>query len=400
MKTRYLRVSEFAEIYSGGTPSTGNPDYWDGDVAWVTPKDLSAGTGVYIGHGERFITEQGLSRSSARLLPADTVILSSRAPVGYVAIAKSPLATNQGCKNLRCKNGVAHPLYVYYLLKNSTSVLESHATGSTYKELSSSRLKNITFPLPENIADQVVIASILSTYDRAIENNRRRIALLEKAAQLIYREWFVRFRFPGHEYVGKTDGLPETWKRVTAFEVMDVLSGGTPDTKNPHYWNGEIPFFTPKDVSAGTYVLFTEKHLSEEGLRNCNSRLYPKDTVFITARGTVGKLALAQTEMAMSQSCYALAVAKPMNQFFLYLALLNGVEQLRSRAFGSIFSAITRNTFRTIPFIVPERRTIGIFTDIVSPIFRHIEILSLEMRKLTEARDLLLPLLMNGRISV
>ena len=107
MKTRHLRVAEFAEIYSGGTPSTGNLDYWDGDVAWVTPKDLSARTGVYIGHGERFITEQGLSRSSARLLPADTVILSSRAPVGYVAIAKSPLATNQGCKNLRCKNGVA-----------------------------------------------------------------------------------------------------------------------------------------------------------------------------------------------------------------------------------------------------------------------------------------------------
>lgn len=320
MKTRHLRVAEFAEIYSGGTPSTGNPDYWDGDVAWVTPKDLSARTGVYIGHGERFISEQGLSRSSARLLPADTVILSSRAPVGYVALAKSPLATNQGCKNLRCKNGVAHPLYVYYLLKNSTSVLESHATGSTYKELSSSRLKNITFPLPENIADQIRIASILSAYDRSIDNNRRRIALLEKAVRLVYKEWFVNLRFPGHEHVGKANGLPETWRQVTAFEVMDVLSGGTPDTKNPHYWNGEIPFFTPKDVSAGAYVLFTEKHLSEEGLRNCNSKLYPKDTVLITARGTVGKLALAQTEMAMSQSCYALFAAEPMNQIFLYRA--------------------------------------------------------------------------------
>ena len=400
MKTRHLRVAEFAEIYSGGTPSTGNPDYWDGDVAWVTPKDLSARTGVYIGHGERFISEQGLSRSSARLLPADTVILSSRAPVGYVALAKSPLATNQGCKNLRCKNGVAHPLYVYYLLKNSTSVLESHATGSTYKELSSSRLKNITFPLPENIADQIRIASILSAYDQKIDNNRRRIALLEKAVRLVYKEWFVNFRFPGHEHVGKANGLPETWRQVTAFEVMDVLSGGTPDTKNPHYWNGEIPFFTPKDVSAGAYVLFTEKHLSEEGLRNCNSKLYPKDTVLITARGTVGKLALAQTEMAMSQSCYALFAVEPMNQIFLYLALLNGVEQLRSRAFGSVFSAITRNTFRAVPFVVPERKIIRMFTDIVSPIFRHVEILSLEMRKLAEARDLLLPRLMSGRIPV
>lgn len=151
MKTLRLRVSEFADVFAGGTPSTSNPNYWDGDVAWVTPKDLSAHAGVYIGQGDRCITEQGLRRSSACLLATDTVILSTRAPVGYVAIAKSPLATNQGCKNLQCKDGVAHPLYVYYLLKNSTSILESHATGSTYKELSASRLKNITFSLPETL---------------------------------------------------------------------------------------------------------------------------------------------------------------------------------------------------------------------------------------------------------
>ena len=398
--SRYLKVSDFAEVYSGGTPSTGDTEYWDGDVAWVTPKDLSTLTSVYIGHGSRSITEEGLRRSSAYLLPADTVILSSRAPVGYVAIAKSPLATNQGCKNLRCKEGVAHPLYVYYLLKNSTAVLESHATGSTYTELSASRLKNIAFPMPKSVSDQISISSILSAYDDLIENNHRRIGLLERAARLLYKEWFVRLRFPGHELVSISNGIPDGWTRSTAFDVMDILSGGTPDTMNPLYWNGAIPFFTPKDATAGAYVFSTEKHLSEEGLRNCNSRLYPKDTVFISARGTVGKIAMAQTDMAMSQSSYALVATEPLNQLFLYLQLLDAVELLRSRAVGSVFAAIIRNTFRSIPFIVPERRVIHLFTNLVSPMFRQIDILSHEIRMLTQARDLLLPRLMSGRIAV
>lgn len=252
----------------------------------------------------------------------------------------------------------------------------------------------------QDVGEQREVASILSAYDDLIENDRRRIQLLERAARLIYKEWFVRFHFPGHERVARVDGLPDAWKRAPAFDVMDILSGGTPDTKNPRLWNGGIPFFTPKDVSDGAYVLSTEKHLSEEGLRNCNSRLYPKDTVFISARGTVGKVALAQTDMAMSQSCYALFAKAPMNQLFLYLSVLDGVEQLRSRAVGSVFSAIVRNTFRSIPFVVPEGRVLRQFGELVSPMFRQIEILSHEAMKLAKARDLLLPRLMSGRTAV
>ena len=377
-------------------------DYTEHGVPVVMPKDIRAGR-IDESTVAR-VSEQKATELARHYLKPGSIVFPRRGEIGkcaYVDGYTERFLCGTGCMKIEPPTEILEPQFVYYYLSLPRVVewLERNAVGTTMLNLNTKIIGRIHLPILP-LRHQRRVISILSTYDRAIENNRRRIALLEKAAQLIYRDWFVRFRFPGHEYVGKTDGLPKTWKRVTAFEVMDVLSGGTPDTKNPHYWNGEIPFFTPKDVSAGTYVLFTEKYLSEEGLRNCNSRLYPKDTVFITARGTVGKLALAQTEMAMSQSCYALTVANPMNQFFLYLALLNGVEQLRSRAFGSIFSAITRNTFRTIPFIVPEKRTIGMFTDIVSPIFRHIEILSLEMRKLAEARDLLLPRLMNGRVPV
>ncbi len=247
---------------------------------------------------------------------------------------------------------------------------------------------------------QTAIASILSAYDDLIENNRRRIQLLEQAARLLYKEWFVHLRFPGHEHVTITDGVPEGWDKKTAFDVMDVLSGGTPKTKVPDYWNGGIPFFTPKDAADCAYAFNTEKTLTEDGLQNCNSKLYPKHTVFITARGTVGKINLAQTDMAMNQSCYALRAGPPINQYYLYFALVDGVEQFRSRAVGAVFDAIIRDTFKLIPFVVPDSKLIRAFTDYASPILHQIDILSNETRKLHQARDLLLPRLMNEEVAV
>jgi len=210
----------------------------------------------------------------------------------------------------------------------------------------------------------------------------------------------VHLRFPGHEHVRVMDGVPEGWERKTAFDEMDILSGGTPKTGVPDYWNGDIPFFTPKDSMDYAYALATEKRLTEEGLRNCNSKLYPKDTIFITARGTVGKINLAQTAMAMNQSCYALIGKPPLNQYYLYFALVDGVEQFRSRAVGAVFDAIIRETFNQIPFIVPDDKIIQSFTEHVVPIIKQIDVLSTEIRMLTQARDLLLPRLMNGEIKI
>ncbi len=287
--------------------------------------------------------------------------------------------------------------YAYYLLK--TLPLQKMNTDAAVPGLNRNNALRLMVSIP-SFSQQDHIASIVSTYDDLIENNQRRIQLLEQSAQLLYKEWFVHLRFPGHEHVTITDGVPEGWKKKNVLDVMDVLSGGTPKTSVPDYWNGEIPFFTSKDTTDYAYIFSTERTLTEEGLRNCSSRLYPKDTVFITARGTVGKINLAQTDMAMNQSCYALVAKPPLNQQFLYFAMVENVEQFRSRAVGAIFDAIIRNTFKLIPFVVPETKLIDMFTDIISPTLRQIDVLSTEIRKLTQARDLLLPRLMNGEISV
>jgi len=224
--------------------------------------------------------------------------------------------------------------------------------------------------------------------------------LLEQAARLLYREWFIHLRFPGHEHTRIIDGVPEGWEKKTAFEVMDVLSGGTPKTTNPSYWDGDIPFFTPKDATDFAYAYDTEKSVTEAGLKNCNSKLYPKDTVFITARGTVGKINLAQRPMAMNQSCYALIAYPPLNQQFLYFALVESVEQFKNRAVGAVFDAIIRDTFKLIPFIVPNEKLIKAFMEHVTPMPAQIDNLSIQIRNLRKARDLLLPKLMSGEVGV
>jgi type I restriction enzyme S subunit len=294
--------------------------------------------------------------------------------------------------------GIVDKKFLLYRLGREP-LKEKLNTGAAQAQITIDSLSAYSITLPP-VEAQRRIACIITAYDDLIENNRRRIQLLEQAARLLYKEWFVHLRFPGHEHTQIIDGVPEGWEKKTAFEVMDVLSGGTPKTTNPSYWDGHIPFFTPKDATDFAYAHDTEKSITEAGLKNCNSNLYPKDTVFITARGTVGKINLAQCPMAMNQSCYALVAHPPLNQHFLYFALVDGVEQFRSRAVGAVFDAIVRDTFKLIPFVVPDEKLITAFMEHVSPMLAQIDNLSGQVRSLRKARDLLLPKLMNGEVAV
>jgi len=353
---------------------------------------------LYIREFTQTYSEAGLAQS--KLWKAGTLCITIAANIADTAILDIDACFPDSVIGFVPDKDKADAKFIKYLFDALLQKRYQRFTqGAAQDNLSQAKLLSLKFPVPD-IATQRKIADILSAYDELIENNRRRIQLLERAARLLYKEWFVHFRFPGHEHVKIKDGIPEGWERKTAFEVMEVLSGGTPKTQKPEYWNGDIPFFTPKDATDCAYVVKTEKTITAEGLRNCNSRLYPKDTIFITARGTVGKINLAQTGMAMNQSCYALLANRPLNQYFLYFALVEAVEQFRSRAVGAVFDAIIRDTFRLIPFVVPDEKLITMFTDYVSPILRQIDALLSQNRKLAKARDLLLPRLMNGEIAV
>ena len=272
------------------------------------------------------------------------------------------------------------------------------ATGTKVRHTAPVRIYRVKVKIPP-ISQQKRIAEIIDGYDDLMENNQRRIQLLEESAQLLYKEWFVHLRFPGHEHVKVTNGVPKGWEQMRASDCMEILSGGTPKTTVEAYWGGDIPFFTPKDSVDSCYAGNTAKKLTETGLASCNSRLYPKDTVFVTARGTVGKVNLAQVPMAMNQSCYALVAKPPVDQYFLYFSLVYGVDQLRSRAVGAVFDAIVRDTFKQIPFVVPDDKILKAFLEHLSPIIQQIDALSTQSRSLAKARDLLLPKLMSGELA-
>ena len=244
------------------------------------------------------------------------------------------------------------------------------------------------------------IASILSAYDNLIENNTRRIRLLEQMAENIYKEWFVRFRFPGHENAEFENGLPKGWTKVASSTVIDVMSGGTPKTDRDEFYNGKIPFFTPKDANDSIFVYNTLTYITEEGLAHCNSQYYPVDTLMVTARGTVGKLSLLAVPMAMNQSCFALKFKDNQNPYYLYYAMKNEVARLKKMANGGVFDTIIIKTFDHISLVIPTDDMFRAFNRTITPIFGQIQHLERQNHLLARQRDLLLPRLMSGKLEV
>jgi type I restriction enzyme, S subunit len=404
MKWVRVSISEIAEVVTKGTtPTTMGREFTESGVNFIKAEALNGDSGLDT-NGFSHIDEDTHELIGRSILQEDDVLVTIAGAhvgkCGYVKAEHLPSNTNQAVGIIRVRKERAFPRFVYYFFKlpSTFALCQSLGGQAAQPNVNLTVLKSIDMPLP-SLPVQERVASSLSAYDDLIENNRRRMGLLEEAARQVYREWFVRLRFPGHEHTRITNGVPEGWRRATAFDAMQVMSGGTPKTTTSDFWDGEIPFYTPKDSVTECYVLDTEKHLTELGLNNCNSKLYPKDTVFITARGTVGNLNLAQRPMAMNQSCYALAAREEIPQKFLFCALRETIQHFQQHAGGAVFDAIIVDTFKLIPFVIPNPKLVRSFEETIEPMFRHIENLLQQNQKLKAARDLLLPRLMSGDLA-
>lgn len=354
----------------------------------------------------RYATKETFERWTKRSRPAfGDVILTREAPVGEVGrvtfTEEDNIFLGQRLFHYRPDSKKTDWNYFAYALKSKEVQDRIHGKsfGSTVPHIKVGDAENLLIPTPP-LSEQRKIGHILSSYDDLIATNQRRIALLEEATRLIYREWFVHLRFPGHESTHISTGIPEGWKSGSAHEFINILSGGTPKTSINNYWDGDIPFFTPKDSPNCFYTTDTEKSLTSEGLNNCNSRLFPKETIFITARGTVGKTALSGRPMAMNQSCYALTPKEGIGNLFLFMAIRENISRLQKAANGGVFNAIVVDTFRHIPFLAPKPELTLAFDDKVRPLFEQVLTLIQQNRILAQARDLLLPKLMSGQIDV
>ena len=299
-------------------------------------------------------------------------------------------------------------LYYWFLSPIGKMNIDSKAIGSTQKALTIETLSKFEISLP-GLEEQRRIAGILGAIDDKIENNRRINTNLELQAQALYKQWFVDFEFPNDEGKPyKSSGgkmvdselgpIPDGWSVIGYCDAVDIKGGGTPPTNNPEFWNGSIPFFTPKDVSSDCFAIHTEKSITEAGLSNCNSKLYAKDTVFITARGTVGKVVMAGCSMAMNQTNYALIGKNELAQYFVYLLTIALVDRLLKKANGAVFNTITTRDFEGEQIVHPTNFVLGKFIDIISPLYQQVLSIAKENETLATLRDTLLPKLMNGEI--
>ena len=376
------KIKEIANVIGGGTPSSKVQEYWNGNINWITPADLSGYKYKYIYQGGRKITELGLNKSSAKLHPKNTVLMTSRAPIGYLAIAKDELATNQGFQSLRCNPDIAFFEFVYYLLKTHSEGIKSIASGATFPEVSGSKFKEYKILLPP-LPTQRKIASILSAYDDLIENNLKRIKLLEEKAQLTYEEWFVKMRFPGYENTkfNEATGLPEGWEKVKLKEVAEFKYGKMPKKENLS--NSGFPVYSGYRITG-----FTDQYLFE------------KPTLIVVARGVggTGDVKISPEKCWLTNLSIAIIVKKSIYQNYLYYFLKD--SNLRSLDSGAAQSQITIANLENFIVIKSSIKLQKLFNDFATLIFKQTNNISKQNLLLKEARDILLPRLMSGMIDV
>lgn len=403
------RISEIGTVVGGGTPSTKNPDYWGGDIPWISPKDLTDYKSVYISKGENFLTEKGL-KSGTRLLPKNTLLFSSRAPIGYVALAANSICTNQGFKSIVCDEKQVVPLYLYYYMKANLDYIKLFGTGATFPEISGKTMGKIKVEIFKSLDVQHRIASILSTYDTLIENNTKRIRLLEKMAENLYKEWFVRFRFPGHENVEMENGLPKGWKVEKLGEWGIELETG----KRPKGGiDGSIKDGCPslgaeciKELASFDYssVKMVPKDFYDSlkrGKSSGNDILLYKDGAYI-GKVTMFRDSFPYSEYSINEHVFFLSPMNVKYRNYLYFTL-------HQKEFFALMQNLNRNAAQPglsrsdverVKIVVPPSKIVEFFDLQVERMLKVIFSLAKQNSLLARQRDLLLPRLMSGKLEV
>lgn len=326
---------------------------------------------------------------------------------------------------IRGKPNVTDNGFAYYLTKwdGVHQYCISQMTGSSGRQrVPTSALCHCEVTIPP-LKDQQAIACILGALDDKIELNRRMNRTLEAMARTIFRSWFVDFdpvraKAAGQQPIGlkpeiadlfpdsfedsELGEIPRGWSVQSFTDRVDILGGGTPKTSVPEYWGGEIPWFSVVDSPAPgeVFVISTEKTITREGVDNSSTRILPLGATIISARGTVGNIALVGKPMAMNQSCYGLKDHRGKDGHFLFLATAEVVDTLRQRSHGSVFNTITRETLKGVRVVTPPDLLIKTFEDTTGAMLRRILSAVYESRTLAALRDTLLPKLISGELRV
>lgn len=399
------KISDIGTVVGGATPSTKKPEnYENGTIAWITPKDLSTFTGRYIQRGERNITEIGLKSCSTQLLPKDTVLFSSRAPIGYVAIAANEVCTNQGFKSV-VPNENTDPLFLFYLLKYNKDKIEGMGSGTTFKEVSGNTMKNIIVNVPADKGVQEKIATILGSIDDKIEENEQINNNLERQAQAIFKEWFI------------DNPENENWSNGTFSELIQSTLSGDWGKEAPTGNNTEKVYCVRgadiPEVRAGNKGKMPTRYILPKNY--ASKKLTAGDIVVEISGGSptqstgrctaISESLLNRYDSRMVCTNFCRAI-KPLSGYSMFIYYYwqylydKGVFFSYENGTTGIKNLDISGFLGTEPIIIPPKEKVLVFDDYCQTVFDRIFANGKESEQLSQLRDTLLPKLMSGELDV
>lgn len=407
METKTYTLKDISLSICDGVHNTVIDDE-NGDCLLLSAKNIQNGRIVFDDTDRRINRELcNKLKKRTRLAKNDIAITTVGANVGDLAIIEEGSENYEFQRSvglIKANNSVVDPFYLFYLLGTKSFNYYFHviATGSAQPCLFLGTLNKVKVRL-QSLATQKKIASVLSAYDNLIENNNKRIKILEQMAENLYKEWFVRFRFPGHETTPIENGIPKGWELKHISEIGDVIGGGTPSTEKDEYWNGNIPWLSPADLSdfQGIYIGKGANNITELGLAKSSAKIMPKDTVLLSSRAPIGYVALAKNDICTNQGFKSVVCnTQKIKPSYLYLNFKLNRTYLQNFASGATFPELSGSMVKKIKVLVPNISLLEKFDTLVRPLFEKTDFLLSQNQNLIKQRDLLLPRLMSGKLAV
>ena len=378
---------DYIELIGGGTPKTTVPEYWNGNIPWLSVKDFNNDK-RYVYSTEKHISQSGFENSPTKMLHKDDIIISARGTVGEIAMIPFDMAFNQSCYGIRASRGIDKP-FLYYLLKNCISQLKRMTHGSVFDTITRDTFANIEVDIPD-AETQKRISSVLADIDNKIEVNDAINDNLEQQAQSYFQELFV-------------DNADPEWAIGTISDLGTVVGGSTPSKAKPKYYTESgIAWITPKDLSINKskFVSHGENDITELGLKNSSAAIMPEGTVLFSSRAPIGYIAIAAGEVTTNQGFKSVVPKPEIGTPFVYFFLKNTLPVIEGMASGSTFKEVSGSTMKNVPAVIPDAETLAKFSDFCAPIFAQQRILEEQNQSLATLRDNLLPKLMSGEIDV
>mgnify|MGYP000894750446 FL=1 len=392
------RLSDLINLVGGGTPKTTVPEYWNGEIPWLSVVDFGKSIKkVY--QTEKSITEKGLNESSTKILKEGQIIISARGTVGELAVLGRDMAFNQSCYGIYA-NDKTENNFLYYLLKYSIGKIKKNTHGAVFDTITKQTFDNIEVSIPENKATQRQIAQILSSLDDKIELNLQMNQTLEAMAQAIFKEWFVNFNFPGFD--GElVDGLPKGWNRCLIKDFGKIVCGKTPSKAVKEYFGGEYMFIKIPDMHNSVFIIETTDSLTEEGVNSQSNKTIPPFSICVSSIATVGLVCINPEPCQTNQQINSIIPKNKDLRYFLYFLTTSMKDTFLATASGGT-ATLNMNTsqFSNIRAFMPSEDVLNEFDEIVSPIMEKILENEYNIKSLTQTRDTLLPKLMSGQLEI